>query len=127
MYGAKKVRWAVLLISFAVFAVFIAGADKERVFKGEVGDSQCALNVHSLSRSHQEMLERKAIGTTSADCARYCVKNLGGVFVLQVGEKVYKLDNQDLANQNAGKKVKVTGVLDTATNTIAVHAMEPVY
>ena len=49
----------------------------------------------------------------------------GGVFVLQVGDKVYKLDNQDLANQNAGKKVKVTGVLDTATNTIAVHAMEP--
>jgi hypothetical protein len=126
MYGAKKVRWAVLLISFAVIAVFIAGADKERVFKGEVGDSQCALNVHSLSRSHQEMLERKAIGTTSADCARYCVKNLGGVFVLQVGDKVYKLDNQDLANQNAGKKVKVTGVLDAATNTIAVHAMEPV-
>jgi len=126
MYGAKRVRFAVLMISFAVFAVFIAGADKERVFKGEVGDSQCALNVHSLSRSHQEMLERKAIGTTSADCARYCVKNLGGVFVLQVGDKVYKLDNQELANQNAGKKVKVTGVLDTATNTIAVHAMEPV-
>ena len=126
MYLAKKVRFAMLLVSFAVFAVFIAGADKERVFKGEVGDSQCALNVHSLSRSHQEMLERKAIGTTSADCARYCVKNLGGVFVLQVGDKVYKLDNQELANQNAGKKVKVTGVLDTATNTIAVHAMEPV-
>jgi|HubBroStandDraft_1064217.scaffolds.fasta_scaffold21011_1 hypothetical protein len=126
MYGAKKVRFAALIVSVAVFAVCIAGADKERVFKGEVGDSQCALNVHSLSRSHQEMLERKAIGTTSADCARYCVKNLGGVFVLQVGDKVYKLDNQDLANQNAGKKVKVTGVLDTATNTIAVQAMVPI-
>jgi hypothetical protein len=126
MYGAKKVRFAALIVSVAAFAVCIAGADKERVFKGEVGDSQCALNVHSLSRSHQEMLERKAIGTTSADCARYCVKNLGGVFVLQVGEKVYKLDNQDLANQNAGKKVKVTGVLDTATNTIAVQAMVPI-
>jgi hypothetical protein len=125
MYGAKKARFAVLMISFAVFAVFITGADKEHIFKGEVGDSQCALNVHSLSRSHQEMLERKAIGTTAADCARYCVKNLGGVFVLQVGDKVYKLDNQGLANQNAGKKVKVTGVLDTVTNTIAVHAMEP--
>jgi hypothetical protein len=125
MCGAKKARFAVLVISFGFLAVFITGADKERVFKGEVGDSQCALNVHSLSRSHQEMLERKAIGTTSADCARYCVKNLGGVFVLQVGEKVYKLDNQDLANQNAGKRVKVSGVLDPVTNTIAVHAMEP--
>jgi hypothetical protein len=125
MCGAKRVRFAVLTIAFAMFAVFMTGADRDHVFKGEVGDSQCALNVHSLSRSHQEMLERKAIGTTSADCARYCVKNLGGVFVLQVGDKVYKLDNQDLANQNAGKRVKVTGVLDTGTNTIAVHAMEP--
>ena len=122
----KKVRLAVLVFAFAVCAVFIAGADKERVFKGEIGDSQCALNVHSLSRSHEEMLQRKAIGKTSADCARYCVKNLGGVFVLQVGDKVYKLDNQDLANQNAGLKVKVTGVLDTSTNMIAVRTMVPI-
>jgi hypothetical protein len=126
MRGNKKVRWAVLIIAFAMCAVWIAGADKEQIFKGEVGDSQCALNVHSLSRSHQEMLERKSIGTTSADCARYCVKNLGGVFVLQVRDKVYKLDNQELANQNAGQKVVVAGVLDTATNTIAVHSMTPV-
>lgn len=125
MYGVRKFRWAILTVVFAMGTIWITGADKDQVFKGEVGDSQCALNVHSLSRSHQEMLERKAIGTTSADCARYCVKNLGGVFVLQVGDKVYKLDNQDLANQNAGKKVKVTGVLDAATNTIAVHSMLP--
>lgn len=121
----KVGRLVVLALAFAVCAVFIAGAAKERVFKGEIGDSQCALNVHSLSRSHQEMLEKKSIGKTSADCARYCVKQMGGVFVLQVGERVYKLDNQDLANQNAGLKVKVTGVLDPATNTIAVHRMEP--
>jgi hypothetical protein len=120
----KAWRIAVLAFAFAVCAVCIAGADKERVFKGEIGDSQCALNVHSLSRSHQEMLEKKSIGKTAADCARYCVKQMGGVFVLQVGDKVYKLDNQELANQNAGLKVKVSGVLDPATNTIAVHTME---
>jgi hypothetical protein len=125
MIGNRKLRWAVLLVAFTACAVWIAGADGERVFKGEVGDSQCALNVHSLSRSHQEMLEKKSIGTTSADCARYCVKTMGGVFVLQVGDKVYKLDSQDLAYQNAGRKVKVIGVLDTTTNTIAVHSMEP--
>ena len=102
------------------------GAGKEQVFKGEIGDSQCALNVHSLSRSHEEMLQKRSIGTTSADCARYCVKNLGGVFVLQVKDKVYKLDDQELANKNAGLKVKVTGVLDPATNTIAVHSMESI-
>jgi hypothetical protein len=118
-------RVVVLALAFGVCAVCIVGADTERVFKGEIGDSQCALNVHSLSRSHQEMLEKKQIGKTSADCARYCVRQMGGVFVLQVGDKVYKLDNQDLANQNAGMKVKVTGVLNTETNTIAVHKMEP--
>ena len=120
-----KFGFLILVLAFAIGGVWIAGADGERVFKGEIGDSQCALNVHSLSRSHEEMLQRKAIGTTSADCARYCVKNLGGVFVLQVRDKVYKLDNQDLAEKNAGQKVIVKGVLDPATNTIAVHSMEP--
>jgi hypothetical protein len=124
MTGRKLVFAMIVMILVVAFG-FIAGADKEEVFKGEVGDSQCALNVHSLSRSHEEMLKKKDIGTTSADCARYCVKNLGGVFVLQVKDKVYKLDNQDLANKNAGMKVKVTGVLSVATNTIAVHSMEP--
>jgi hypothetical protein len=122
----RKSRLAVMVLVLAVALACIAGTDKEQVFKGEIGDSQCALNVHSLSRSHEEMLKKKDVGTTAADCARYCVKNLGGVFVLQVKDKVYKLDNQELAEQNAGAKVKVTGVLDTATNTIAVHSMEPI-
>jgi hypothetical protein len=123
---SRKSGFAALILVLAFAVGCIAGAEKEEVFKGEIGDSQCALNVHSLSRSHQEMLKRKSIGTTSADCARYCVKNLGGVFVLQVRDKVYKLDNQDLANQNAGMKVKIIGVLNAATNTIAVHSMEPI-
>lgn len=121
--GARKAT--MMLIIAAGFCCVAGGAD-EQVFRGEIGDSQCALNVHSLSRSHQEMLEKKSVGTTSADCARYCVKNLGGVFVLQVKEKVYKIDNQELAEKNAGQKVKVTGILDTKSNTIAVHDMEAI-
>jgi hypothetical protein len=121
-----KSRLGLMVLVLAVCVGCIAGAEKEQVFKGEIGDSQCALNVHSLSRSHEEMLKKKDVGTTAADCARYCVKNLGGVFVLQVKDKVYKLDHQDLAEKNAGSKVKVTGVLDAATNTIAVHSMEPI-
>jgi hypothetical protein len=122
----RKSRLAVMVLVLAVALACIAGTDKAQVFKGEIGDSQCALNVHSLSRSHEEMLKKKDVGSTAADCARYCVKNLGGVFVLQVKDKVYKLDNQELAEKNAGAKVKVTGVLDAATNTIAVHSMEPI-
>ncbi|MGH9495178.1 MAG: DUF5818 domain-containing protein [Candidatus Sulfotelmatobacter sp.] len=115
----------VLAILIASAAIGVSAGNNEQVFKGEIGDSQCALNVHSLSRSHREMLERKSIGKTSADCARYCVKNLGGVFVLQVKDKVYKLDNQELANQDAGMKVKVVGVLDPKSNVITVTSIEP--
>jgi hypothetical protein len=45
---------------------------------------------------------------TDADCARYCVKERGGRFVLLVKQKVYRLDRQDLAEQSAGLKVKVS-------------------
>jgi hypothetical protein len=117
----------VVLLCLVVGSVWcIAAGENQQVFKGEIGDSQCALNVHSLSRSHREMLEKKSIGKTAADCARYCVKNLGGVFVLQVKDKVYKLDNQVLAEKNAGLKVKVTGILDPKSNVIAVRSIEPV-
>jgi hypothetical protein len=45
--------------------------------------------------------------------------------VLQVKDKVYKLDNQELANKDAGMKVKVIGVLDPKSNVIAVTSIEP--
>jgi hypothetical protein len=124
---AMITKWqgmARLALVAAACLICFAGGGPERVFVGEIGDSQCALNVHSLSRSHAEMLKKEGVGTTAGDCARYCVKNLGGVFVLEVKDKVYKLDNQDLAEKNAGVKVKVTGTLDPQTNVIAVHTME---
>lgn len=121
----NKVTAAKIALLAAATILCFAGGGREQIFQGEIGDSQCALNVHSLSRSHKEMLKKNGVGTTAADCARYCVKNLGGVFVLEVKDKVYKLDNQEIAEKNAGFKVRVTGVLDPQNNVIAVHSMEP--
>jgi Protein of unknown function (DUF5818) len=133
MKSKASVRFLVVAIATIVTAVLVFAAirggmsagEREQIFKGEISDSQCALNVHSLSRSHEEMLKKKNIGTTSAQCARYCVKYLGGVFVLSVKDKVYKLDNQDVAEKYAGQKVKLTGVLDTQSDVIAVHDITP--
>ena len=54
----------IITISFAL-TWFVAGMrpiGTQRTFIGEISDSQCALNVHSLTHSHQEMSESKSIG-----------------------------------------------------------------
>jgi hypothetical protein len=95
-----------------------------KAFRGEVSDSQCALNVHSLTRSHQEMLKSKSMGGTSTSCSLYCIKNLGGEFVLAAGKTVYRLDKQDAVREFAGQKAKITGTLDPKTKTIHVEKVE---
>jgi hypothetical protein len=115
----------VALFSLAAFGARTRGAD-DKVFEGEIADSQCATNVHSLTRSHKEMIDMGAAGKTPADCANYCVKSRGGRYVLQTKHDVYKLDTPELAEKNAGLKVKVTGTLDPQTNTIRVRSIDPI-
>ena len=109
----------------AIFSFAVHGrAAEEKTFKGEIADTQCALNVHSLSQSHKEMMEMKPEIRTAADCARFCVKERGGRYVLQTKDQVYKLDAQVLAEEWAGQKVKVLGTLDTKTGLISVAKIE---
>src|SRR5271167_3506131 len=98
--------------------------ESAKVFHGEVSDSQCALNVHSLTRSHQEMLKSKSMGGTATSCSLYCIKNLGGEFVLAAGKNVYRIDKQDAVREFAGEKAKITGILDPKTRTIHVEKVE---
>jgi hypothetical protein len=120
---AKNIALA-LLVFAGVLLVGAGARGGEEFFKGIIADSQCALNVHSLSQSHKEMLQGKGVGTTDADCVWYCVTQKGGRFVLQIKSKVYKLDKQDLTREYAGQKVQVTGTLDPKTNTIHVQSIE---
>src|ERR1700687_4071834 len=85
----------------------IAHSQSARVFRGEVSDSQCALNVHSLTRSHLEMLKSKSMGGTSNTCSVYCIEHLGGYLVLSVGNDVYRLDRSALVHGFAAKIVVV--------------------
>ena len=51
----------------------------------------------------------------------------GGKFVLKdaATQTTYTLDDQDRAKQYEGKTVKVTGKLDSSSNTIRVASIEP--
>jgi hypothetical protein len=98
-----------------------------KVFHGEVSDSQCALNVHSLTRSHQEMLKSKSMGGTANTCAMYCIEHLGGYLVLSSGKDgtdVFRLDRADMVHGFEGQKVKLTGVLDAKAKEIHVLKIE---
>lgn len=105
---------AVLIMTLTTFGM--AGSVKT-TFRGEISDTQCAMNVHSLNRSHEEMIEKKTMGTDAASCARACVKR-GGEWVLRFGDDVYRLKNPEGMEDYAGQKVQITGTLDTKTNTI---------
>jgi hypothetical protein len=108
----------------AIAAVHVAGAQDSKTFYGEISDSQCALNVHSLTRSHQEMLKSKSMGGTPADCTLYCVNYHGGDFVLSSKKDVFRLDDQNAVRTFAGKKVKITGKMQTDKKTIHIFKIE---
>ena len=112
--------WTVGLLALAS----VAHAQKSRVFHGEVSDSQCALNVHSLTRSHREMLKSKSMGGTSRNCTLYCIQYLGGDFALSSKNDVFRLDDQDKAKAFAGMKVKITGSMDPKTKLVHVESIE---
>jgi hypothetical protein len=101
-----------------------AHAQNMKVYRGEVSDSQCALNIHSLTRSHQEMLKSKSMGGTANTCSVYCIEHLGGYLVLSSGNDVFRLDRADLVHGFEGQKVKVTGVLDAKLKQIHVLKIE---
>lgn len=122
----NKIASFAIIAGLALLLSFSLAAQEPATFRGEISDSQCALNVHSLTKSHQEMLKAKsgAAGHTPATCSIYCIERLGGKFVLVSGKNVYHLDNQDLPRKFVGEKVKLHGVLDPNSDTIHVVDLE---
>jgi hypothetical protein len=115
------------MICCAGGVLLLAGAahgQASNVFHGEVSDSQCALNVHSLTRSHQEMLKSKSMGGTSNTCSVYCIEHLGGYLVLSAGNDVYRLDRSDLVHGFEGRRVVITGILDPKLKQIHVQNID---
>jgi len=109
---------------------FVAGTGPigtQQTFIGEISDGPCALNVHSRTHSHQEMSESKSIGDNAVKCTIFCVKNLGGQYVLlsKTDSKtdIYRLDDQEKAAKFAGQGVKLVGVLGS-NRTIHVTSIE---
>jgi flagellar basal body-associated protein FliL len=61
-----------------------------------------------------------------ADMFTGVVTKQGDEFVLQAGSTTYRLSDQAAAAEHEGKRVRVRGTLDAATNTIQVEKIEPI-
>lgn len=121
-----KTIWILFAFTF-VLAISALAKDKEPgvlVIQGEIMDSQCGLNVHSTSRSHDSMTEKGTFGHDARSCTLHCAKEMAGVFVLVTKKDVYRLDDQDQAEVFAGHKVKVSATLDAKTHALHILRME---
>jgi hypothetical protein len=117
------------LLVITVVAVSALGTDKPKdsvvTLHGEIMDSQCAFNVHSEGHSHDLMTKSKLNGTRNgAACTQHCVKEMGGSYVLVAPKDVYKLEEQGKTELFAGKKVKITGRLDSSTHKLQIVTIE---
>jgi uncharacterized protein DUF5818 len=121
-------RYVLPVLAAVLLTSLSFAAPKGKTFKGEIMDSQCAMNS-----SHAEMLKKEGMADKDPNdamakkmCTENCVK-MGGKYVLYdaAAKKVYQLDDQTKPQQFAGQNVKITGTVDKAGETIHVTNIEP--
>ena len=103
----------------AIISLFVLGAlvpvQSSQKFSGIITDGMCPKADHSRMR----------MGATDAECAIACVDAHGALYVLYDGNEVFTLSDQQTSEKFAGKKVIVTGELDTKTKLIRVSSITP--
>ena len=97
-------------IVFFGAAALLVSAQAKRTFTGIVTDKMCGADHAAMNVK------------PDARCVRECVK-AGSQYALVEGGNVYVLGNAKAADAFAGQKVKVSGTLDTKTNTILVDSI----
>lgn len=108
-------RFAYIVVFVAIIVpttLRAAQSDTAMTFNGEIMDSLCA-----KAGSHDQMMDdMKSMGRDKSTCSSKCIQ-LGGKYVLYDSSKhaVYELDNQDKAEEFAGKKVRISGTLQKKT------------
>jgi hypothetical protein len=84
-----------ILATAALFLSLSASTAFAETLKGMINDEMCAT-------------KHKPGNAADMECAKKCVKG-GSPAVLVVGDKVYKIDNQDAVKDHIGDTVTVTG------------------
>ena len=100
------------VIALLLLAIFVSGQGSQK-FTGTITDDMCPTGNHSKMR----------MGATDAECAIACIHSHGALYVLFDGKNAYALSDQKTPEKFAGKKVTVTGKLDTKKMTIEMTSI----
>jgi predicted secreted protein len=112
----------VLTVTCVLFLAALSASAKTRIFKGQIMDSECASNAHSVTHSHVEMAGMKG-EINARQCTILCVEQGDSVYMFldQDGSTGYKLSTpQKDLKQYAGDKVEITGELGDSGKLIHV-------
>jgi hypothetical protein len=101
-----------LIVNLLAVAV-LAAAPGQQTFTGIITDDNCPNANHT----------RMQMGPTDAECAMACIDAHGAMYGLYDGKNFYTLSDQKTPQKFAGRKVNVTGTLDTKTRTIQVNSI----
>ena len=119
MHIMRRRRGAAALTGVGLLAVVLSGAasgavQEPRPFTGVITDERCGLTGHAAM----------GMGPTDAACVRACADEHGEALVLIDGEHVYHLSDQKQPRAFAAMRVRVIGVLDSATETIRMTSIQ---
>jgi hypothetical protein len=101
-----------LIVNLLAVAV-LASVPGKQTFTGIITDDNCPNANHS----------RMQMGPTDAECAMACIDAHGAMYGLYDGKNFYTLSDQKTPQKFAGRKVDVTGTLDSKTRTIQVNSI----
>jgi hypothetical protein len=102
------------LICTLFASAVLSTAPGTQTFTGTITDELCADKA-----GHSQM----RMGPTDAECTVACIDAHGAGYVLYDGRNVYTLSDQRTPEQFAGRRVRVTGTLDTRTRKIQVDSI----
>lgn len=111
-------RLAAGIVAPLVLIGLAFAAQKSNTFTGEISDLYSA-----KANSHDMMMKRHDVKTVE-DCIPACVRAGGKYVLVDANNTIYVLDDQQKPAPFARQKVKITGTLDKATQTIHVTSIE---
>ena len=101
-------------VILALLLLAVSGEPQNRQrFTGTITDNMCPAGDHSRMR----------MGANDAECTIACNDSHGAVYILYDGKVTYGLSDQKTPEKFAGKKVNVSGTLDTKTQMIRVDSI----